>query len=48
MSKKKHSFFFNHKGIIGHASFIGKPDKKLLAAFFAMVEAASKMETKKK
>lgn len=45
MAKKKNKperFFFNHKGIKGHASFAGKPDKKTLEAFFKMVELAHK------
>ena len=46
--KNKHSFFFNHKGIKGHASFVGKPSKKTVDALFAMVEIASKTVGKSK
>lgn len=40
--KKPHRFFFNHKGIQGHASFNGIPSKELQEAFFQMVELAHK------
>lgn len=40
--KKPDRFFFNHKGIKGHASFTGKPSKELEKAFFKMIELAHK------
>lgn len=41
-SKKPHRYFFNHKGIKGHASFVGKPSKELEQALLKMVELAYK------
>lgn len=44
---KMDKFFFNHKGIKGHASFVGKPDKKTVDALMNLAEVAHKITTKK-
>lgn len=47
-NKKDNRFFFNHKGIKGHASLIGNPDKKFMEAFWKMVELSHKIPSKPK